>query len=517
LVGLALARLPEPRLGLLWLTAATALALLYRHRLPLPWPLALAALLAAALGLWRGWPAAVELPPALPPGIAAVRGTVASWPRAVERQTLTTLVVREVEIGGSWRPLAVTLDAWLPLFPAVELGDAIEARGTARGLADLDQPRLADYLRRNGLAGRLSARRVDVLTEGAPDGPTAWRGVAVKTITATLDRALPIPVAGLAAGVLVGERGGLPTELRDAFNVTGTSHLLVVSGWNMTLVVAAVAWLAARLRVGRHPVGLVPTLLAIAAYTFVVGAEPSVTRAAIMGGVVVVALAFGRAADPLAALILAAAVMAGWQPAVLGDLGFQLSFLATLGLLLALPPLAPRLVALPWPARLIVAPLAATLAAQAAVEPLLAHTFGRISLVSPLVNLLAAPWIPLIMIGGLTIAMAGLVGGALLGQPSIPILTELAAGATTLAATPLLAAVEVGARLPLANVSVPAPPLPVVLAIYALLALLALPLLTPDPATTLRRALPMLRPAFPALGLLSLALTAGLVWLAILY
>jgi competence protein ComEC len=513
LAGLALARLPEPRLGLLWLAVAAPLALLFRRRLPLAWPLALAALSVAALGLWRGWPAPVEAPPALPSGIAAVRGTVASWPRAGQRETRATLTVDQVEVGGAWRPLAASLAARLPLFPAVELGDRVEVRGPARGLAALDDRRAADGLRRQGLAGEVSGRRVTVLAATAAV-PTARREPVVAAVARVLDRALPIPVAGLAAGLLLGERGGLPAELRAAFAATGTAHLLVVSGWNMTLVVAAVGWLGARLRLRHHPVGLPPALLAIAGYTWLVGAEPPVVRAALMGGLAATALALGRRADPLVALVGAAAVMAGAEPGLLGDLGFQLSFLATLGLLLALPPLAPRLAALPLPARLAAEPLAATVAAQLAVEPLLAHTFGRISPLAPLVNVLVAPWVPLVMAGAASVALLGLVAAAL-GQPGVPLLSELAGGLTTLAATPLLAVVEAGARLPFASVSLPAPPLSVTLALYGLLALLGLPLLTPAPAATVRQVWQAGRAALPALGLAGLALGAGLVWLAL--
>lgn len=515
LAGLALARLPEPRLGLFWLAVAAPLALLYRRRLPLPWPLALAAVGVAALGLWRGWPAPVEPPPALPPGIAAVRGTVASWPRAGEHETRATLLVDQVETGGAWRPLAASLAARLPLFPAVEVGDRIEVRGAARGLAALDDQRAADWLRRQGLAGEVTGRQVMVLATPAAL-PGARREPAVAAVMAVLDRALPIPVAGLAAGLLLGERSGLPAELRAAFVATGTSHLLVVSGWNMTLVVAAVGALGARLRLRHHPVGLPLALLTIAGYTWLVGAEPSVVRAAAMGSLAVTALALGRRADPLVALVCAAAVMAGAAPGLLGDLSFQLSFLATLGLLLALPPLAPRLAALPLPARLAAEPLAATVAAQLAVTPLLAHTFGRVSPLAPLINVLVAPWVPLVMAGAAGVALLGLSAAAL-GQPGILLLSELMAVLTALAAAPLLAAVEAGARLPWASVRLPAPSLPVTLALYGLLALLSLPLLTPAPAATVRQVWQAGRVALPALGLAGLALGAGLIWLALLW
>jgi competence protein ComEC len=234
-----------------------------------------------------------------------------------------------------------------------------------------------------------------------------------------------------------------------------------------------------------------------------------VVRAALMGGLTVLALALGRGSDPLVALAVAAAVMAGLFPPLLVDLGFQLSFLATLGLLVALPPLAVRLATWPWPVRLVAEPVAATLAAQLAVEPLLAHAFGRVSLIAPLVNLLVVPLVPAVMAGAVLVVGFSLVPGLL------P-LADLAAWLTTLAATPLLAVVTAGARLPFASLAVPAPPALLVGVLYAGLALVALPLLTPEPVVTARRALGLLRVAAPALGLLGLATAAGLVWLALL-
>jgi competence protein ComEC len=209
--------------------------------------------------------------------------------------------------------------------------------------------------------------------------------------------------------------------------------------------------------------------------------------------------------------------MAGLQPALLGDLGFQLSALATLGLVLVMPALQPRLAALPVTARGPAEALAATLAAIVAVQPLLTATFGQVSLIAPLANLLAAPWVPLVMIGGVTVAALGLLAGPVTGEPFVPVLSDLAGWATTLVATPMLAVVETGAALPLATITLPPPPPAVTLALYATLGVLALPLLTPAPAATARRALGAARRAWPALGLVALTVTAGAMWMALVH
>lgn len=503
--GLALGRLPAPWQGG-WLLAATTVAvLLGRRSLPLPWPLALATLAVAALGLARGWPPAPALVPSLPADVVAVRGTVLDWPRSGEREQTTRLAVTEIEHGGAWQPQATTVAARLPLFPALIPGDTIEARGSLRRLDS----------RRDDLVDQMSVRRLTLLDRQPVTGPATWRVSVIQAVTAALERALPARMAGLAVGVLLGDRSGLSPELRAAFAATGTSHLLVVSGWNVSLVVGLVMWLVLRLRLRHTPLGLLLALVAIAGFTLLVGADPAVVRAALMGGIAVTALAIGRPADPLTSLTVTVALMAGLQPALLSDLGFQLSALATLGLLLVMPPLKPCLAALPAAARWPVEALAATLAASVAVQPLLTATFGQLSLIAPLANLLAAPWVPLVMAGGVAVAVLGLAAAPILGDPFVPVLSDLAGWATMLAIAPLLAVVEIGAALPLATVALPPPPPAVTLTLYVLLAVLALPLLTPAPALTTRRALAAARAAWPAIGLVSLAATAGAIWFAV--
>src|SRR5438105_379757 len=146
-------------------------------------------------------------------------------------------------------------------------------------------------------------------------------------------------------------------------------------GFNVTLVAAALGAFAGRV-VGRRA-GLPLALVGVALYTLLVGAPPSAVRAAAMVAIALTAEAFGRPRDALAALVLAAAVLAGWDPWLLADLGFQLSVLATAGLILLQPLLAARLSRLPaWAAE----GLAATLAAQAFVLPLQLTTFHSASL-----------------------------------------------------------------------------------------------------------------------------------------
>lgn len=501
LAGLALARLPEPRLAALWLSGLVTLLLLHRPRRPLAWPLLAAAVALMLLGLWYGQPSQPAVAPGrLPAESRVVRGRVTSWPRLSETGRQVRLRIESVAAEAKatervWHTLAapVEIEAWLPLYPVTEYGDEIEANGRLRRLEDLTDRRLVERLNQAGLAGQLRASLVRSAADGADGsgeawakawhasdtwtllqrGPVAWRGLARRAVTTSLDRHLPTPVAALAAGMLIGERSALPHELRTAFATTGTAHLLVVSGWNMTIVAGVVIWAGARLSLGRRPLWLIVTLTILAAYTLLVGTEPAVVRAALMGGLTALALALGRPADPLIGLATATTAMTIVQPVLIVDLGFQLSALATLGLIVALPPLTPWLARLPLLPRLIIEPLAASTAAGLAVEPLLAYHFGRISPIGPIINALVEPWVPLIM--------AGAIAVTLLGWLPVPLLADLAAGLTTLAAWPLLTVIERGAAMPYASLQLPAPSLFVVFGLYGLLGLAAISLLRPEP------------------------------------
>jgi competence protein ComEC len=217
-------------------------------------------------------------------------------------------------------------------------------------------------------------------------------------LVSALEKSLPEPEASLASGMLLGARGSLPRDLKTDMDATGTSHLVAVSGQNVTMlagmVIAALAWL-----IGRRPACLV-ALMAIGAYSLLVGPEASVVRAAIMGALLIGAVAVGRQNSAWAALAFAAALMTAHDPQVVHDISFQLSFAAVLGLATIAAPLARQING--WLSdNEIVGPLPVTrpaidivsmsLAATLFTLPISAVHFHQVSLISPLVNLLVVP------------------------------------------------------------------------------------------------------------------------------
>jgi competence protein ComEC len=209
---------------------------------------------------------------------------------------------------------------------------------------------------------------------------------------------LPEPEASLASGILFGARTSIPGDLTDDMRATGTSHLVAVSGQNVTIVaalmIAVLGWL-----IGRRN-ACWAAVAGIVLYAALVGAQPSVIRAAIMGGVWVLSIALGRQNTAFVALALAGAAMTALDPQVVHDVGFLLSFASVLGLIVMTPLLnhminrltgqtaEARQTAIAGMAQDI---LTMTIASIAFTLPIAAINFQQVSLAAPFANLLAVP------------------------------------------------------------------------------------------------------------------------------
>jgi len=253
---------------------------------------------------------------------------------------------------------------------------------------------------------------------------------------------------------LLGVRATIPPDLMADFSTTGTSHIVAISGFNIAIIAGVFASLATRLVGKRWSWAF--ALVGVALFTLMVGASAAVVRAAVMGGLTILAGYVGRRSDAWAALAAAGLVMVALDPFVLWDLGFQLSFLATLGLMVVSPPLVnraqPYLAALfsegplgQWLIEIVNDSLLLTLAAQVTTLPVILVAFGNLSLVAPLTNLLILPAQPMIMACGAAATIAGMIfqpAGQVLGWVAWVFLTYT------------VEAVRLTARLPFASLAV---------------------------------------------------------------
>jgi len=342
---------------------------------------------------------------------------------------------------------AFTIAATLPRYPVVVPGDRVTVDGTIRRPPD---SAYGAYLARIGAVGTLSSRTLRI-EPGPEDAGRRLEGLR-RTAADALAIVLPEPEAGLAAGILIGLRDLVDRDVATAFTTAGVSHVVAISGWNIAIVAAAVG--AATGRLGRRRRSVV-TIVAIVAYVVFAGASASVVRAALMAGVVLLARESGRAGRAAAALGWAAVLLLMTDPSLIHDAGFQLSSLATAGLIAWGTPLTERIhVAgrgrLP---RFVSESLGVSLAAQAATLPVILASFGRLAVLSPVVNLAVVPLVApamaagvVALAGGMTVLAGGpMVVGAVLAAPAWVLLRIL------------VAIVEATANVPFASLTIPSP------------------------------------------------------------
>ena len=216
------------------------------------------------------------------------------------------------------------------------------------------------------------------------------------------------PEKSLNIGVLIGGHSNLPQDIVDNFNNTGTSHIIAVSGFNITIIVSALAVLAYIL--GRRAYFWFG-VLTIAGFVIITGGSASVVRAGIMGFLLLLSRSVGRQYSVTPALFFAGFIMLVINPKILfWDVGFQLSFAATLGIIYFFP-LLQKLMG-NWPELLGAKTLIlTTLSAIIATLPFILYNFGTLSFAAPIVNVLVLPAVPFAMLFGFLVFVPFLGAG----------------------------------------------------------------------------------------------------------
>ena len=213
--------------------------------------------------------------------------------------------------------------------------------------------------------------------------------------------ALPEPLSSFGLGLLMGTRALIPRTLQDQLAVVGLSHLVAVSGYNLTILVDAM-----KFKKGSAFLKLVLPLWLIGTFCLITGFSASIVRAAAVSSLSLLAVYYGRKFKPMVLLGLAAVGTTVWQPSYLwADLGWQLSFLAFFGILVVAPAVFERF---GRPSAFLAVGIE-SLAAQVMTAPLIAMIFKTASLVAPFTNVLVLPLIPLAMLFSLIAGLAGML------------------------------------------------------------------------------------------------------------
>ncbi|HVM12335.1 MAG TPA: ComEC/Rec2 family competence protein [Actinomycetota bacterium] len=288
--------------------------------------------------------------------------------------------------------------------PSLEAGSRIVGGGTVRLLRH-GASSFADHLLSRGVVATLSVRRLE-RAPGAPPAPLRLANAIRRVLRRGAETALPAREAGLLLGLSIGDVRTMDPEVEHDFRATGLGHLVAVSGSNVAMVLAPVLALATLLRAGPAVRTLVGAT-AVGVFALVTRWEPSVLRASVMAVLGLLGVLAGRPRSTMTILGGAVLGLLVLDPGLVRSLGFQLSVLATVGLVTLAGPLADRAA---WMPRPIALALGATLGAQIAVAPLLLSTFGVVPLASVPANLLALPLVmPALLLGILAAAAAVLI------------------------------------------------------------------------------------------------------------
>lgn len=440
-----------------------------------------------------------------------LEGAVAGEPDVRDRSANLRVAARRLQVEGAWHDVEGTVLVQAGRYPARQYGDVIRASGDLETPPVFEDFSYKDYLARQGVYAMM--RRPHIEQVGQGEGNPVLAGIfGLKARARTvIDTIFPEPEASLLAGILLGVERGIPKDVMDAFSQTNTTHIIAISGFNITILAGIFALIAGRL-LGRRRA--TPTVIAgIVLYTILVGASAAVVRAALMGILYVVAIHYGRQSDALNSLVAAAVVMTLLNPYTPWDVGFQLSFTATLGLILIVPPLTGtferglgRVIdreRARATVQLLNEALIVTLAAQVATMPIMVYYFHKVSVVGLLANFLILPVQPAVMILGGVATLAGLVAlplGRVLAWAALPF--------------PLytIRVVEQMARLPYASIDVGRIGQGWVWSYYALLAgVVFVAQQDPDERRTLWRAATDRLPTKAVLA--GLSLTAIVAWM----
>lgn len=356
------------------------------------------------------------------------------------------------------------------LYPRFAFGDIVSASGkisTPRNFKSEDGRAFdyVNYLAKDGVHLEMKSaivKKIDSPREGEESLGLLKRTESVlygikRSFVASLERSLGDPHAALASGLVVGEKAALGKDLLDDFRAVGLIHIVVLSGYNITIIADALRKMLSSLP---RTWGIIAGALGIVAFGVMVGGGATVVRSCFMACIALSADLARRDYDVRIALVFAGLAMLIENPRILlFDPSFQLSFLATVGLIALASPLEKRLgwITERYGMRGIVA---STLATQVFVSPFILYMMGQLSIIGMVVNILVLPFIPLTM---LVVATTGLAG------MTVPIIGQAVGWVAHLLLSYELVIVEEFAKFSFSSIHVPKFSGAIVIVFYAVL------------------------------------------------
>ncbi|HSX34456.1 MAG TPA: ComEC/Rec2 family competence protein [Candidatus Saccharimonadales bacterium] len=381
-------------------------------------------LLAAPLmvfALYRRWAVAIVLVAAVFFGVGWWRGSGTMRQlqpyQQLSRQNVTVVGQAAADgVYGTRYQTTFTLDHMRILLPAPQpLPGTLSVAGFGAAAVyrgDTVQVSGKLYPTRGNSQGRISFGELQVLARNASPIDTFRRRFA-----AGMQSALPEPAASFGLGLLIGQRSTLPEDISQTLLVVGLTHIIAVSGYNLTIIVNA----ARRLLANRSKFQMAALCLTlIALFLVITGSSPSIVRASIISVLSLLAWYYGRAIPPVSLLLTAGAISVAANPLYIwGNVSWYLSFLAFFGVIVLAPLVTQRLYKGREPP-LVMQIIIESICAEALTLPYMLAIFGQMSLVGLLANVLVVAFVPLAMLLCLIAGLAGMFIPALAGWLAWP-------------------------------------------------------------------------------------------------
>jgi len=416
------------------------------RRLPITLPM-IALLLCG--GAWRGSSQTRDLSLTIYNDVGGLTlvGTVVDEPHQYGDGQGFNLQVEQLDKGQGW--LQISGRAYIQTSTpfSIQYGDRVTATGLLTTPTPGDRFDVSAFLAQQNTYSMMHNAIMEVVSSGHGNPVKHWLIQTRQHTLSKLQPLLPDPQAGLLAGIVFGDDDDISPATQDLFVITGTAHLIAISGFNMAVLAELLRVILHRLRLGRGWVATL-TIGILWLYGGWVGASASVLRAVAMSSVLVLGQSLRRRTFAPASLGLAIIILTAVAPRLIYDIGFQLSVAGTLGLAFFALPLTQYLIDLlslsddATTVRSIVAAFAVSLAATLTTLPLSMMYFGQVSLVQLPVNLLVMVFQPLILMLGL---------GAVASVFVLPALAQLLAWGAMLLLSITLTIMQAFAQLPFAQ------------------------------------------------------------------
>jgi competence protein ComEC len=342
------------------------------------------------------------------------------------------MVGRDVEFGPNSSRLYINVSAilqgdyWIEIsgttllltdrYPEHRYGETVTVSGILKNPSSGQDQYYTAFLARQGIYSVMEYPEISITGyHGSPF--LQWLYATRHALNRSLSRLLPEPQASLAQGIALGVRSNIPVDIKQDFSLTGTTHLLAISGVNLTIIAGILSSLVLRFFGRRYYIHIWLTAFIILLYSWLTGLQPPVLRAALMVGFFLTADLFGRQKSGIITLFLAAVVMTLINPGILFDASSQLSFLSMTGLIIVTPllqqagrGLVERITAegkIQETINTAVDSFCVSVGAMITTWPLIAYYFNIFSWIGPLATFLTLPLMPAIIVSA---ALAGGIG-----------------------------------------------------------------------------------------------------------